>query len=303
MGDGVMIFKSNMVGEINVPMSSLSFFSTDKSAALHFQDGTVLQQQVLGSAAGIAVSSGEIVAAQSIPVAQLAKINPPPLPPIDWTGRIGAGLIIQSGNTRNQDVNVSIAAKRETEADRITFDARYIENKEENVDTGVESISKRSYALGGNYDYFLADDWYVYSNVGAEKEVTANIDLRLAIGSGFGNRLIRTDATEFDIELGLSWVSENFTDTTEDIDYAALRVGWRYDRQLSGITKLFHKGRWYPSLEDNSDHLVKTETGIRTRLLDILSAEAKIIFDWDSTPAIDKREEDATFVLGLGWDF
>ena len=81
MGDGVMIFKSNMVGEINVPMSSLSHFSTDKSAALHFQDGTVLQQQVLGSAAGIAVASGEIVAAQSIPVAQLAKINPPPLPP------------------------------------------------------------------------------------------------------------------------------------------------------------------------------------------------------------------------------
>ena len=303
MSDGVMKFRSAMAGEIEVPMVNLDNFSTDAPAALHFKDGTVLQQQVRGGTEGVAVAQGEVVAAQSIPVDQIAMINPPPEEPIEWTGRIGVGVIIQSGNTRTQDANIDIDAQRETDADRIIVDAEYIENKEENVETGIETTSKRRYALGGHYDYFLAEDWYVYGDVGAEKEVTANLDLRMAIGFGGGTRYIKTENTSVDLELGLSWVSENFTDTTEDSDYAALRVAWKFDRDLNDITKVFHRAEWFPSVEEGGDHLVKTETGIRTRLLDILSAEAKVIFDWDSTPAIDKREDDTTYVIGFGWDF
>ncbi len=303
MGNGEMVFRSSMVGEIKVPMASLKQFSTDQAEELHFTDGTVLQQQVVTDGRGSSVARGEVIAAQSIALDQLAAINPPPPPPVEWTGRVGAGITVETGNTETQDASVSVDAKRETPEDRIILDAEYIENKETNIDTGIETTSKRRYALGGHYDYFVAPDWYVYGDMGAEKEVTANLDSRTTVGSGIGKRFIRTDRTEFDFELGLSWVSENFSDTTEDEDYAALRVAWRFDQKLGEITRFFHKGEWYPSVEDSDNQLVQTQTGIRTRVLNILSAEAKVIFDWDNTPAMDKREDDTTYILGLGWDF
>lgn len=304
MQDGSIKFNSAMLGEVSIAMTNVDSLAIDKKAELHFSDGTVLQQTVeLAEGDAILLRQGEIVGEQKVLLSQLTKINPPIAKPIKWKGRVSGGLIVDRGNSESQDMQMQVGATRETKTDRIILDLEFIENRETDSDTGEENTSKRRYELGAHYDYFLTPQYYAYGEVNAEKESTANLDLRLNIGSGLGYRWIKTEMTELDVETGVSWVNESFSDQSEDNDYIAARFGWRFSHQYSSATLFFHQGKWIPSLENAEDQLIKTSTGIRTQLNSHLFAEAKLLYDWDQTPADNAEKEDVSYILGVGWDF
>jgi len=56
-------------------------------------------------------------------------------------------------------------------------------------------------------------------------------------------------------------------------------------------------------LENAEDQLLKTETGLRSKINSHLSLEAKLLYDWDQTPAGGKAKEDTAYIFGLGWEF
>jgi len=304
MQEGSLVLNSPLLGELTIPMAEIKSFSTDKSTELHLKDGSVLHQRVNAAAPGrVNLEGSSLLKGQSLSMADITLINPAVPDPVTWDGNVAIGIAVQTGNSESQDASVDISAKRETEFDRILLDMDYVENREENINTGVKNTSKRYYALGTHYDYFLTPKYYVYADAQAEKESTANIDLRLTIGGGGGYRWIDTATTAFDVEAGLSWVNETFSDATEDGQYLALRTAWRYSRQLTESLRFFHNGQWFPSLENTDDQLVKTETGIRSVLSGSLFIDAKLLYDWDNTPADGKEKEDATYIIGVGWNF
>lgn len=304
MQKGVIKLDSPLLGEVSVPLDKVDSFKTDDKAELHFQDGTVLKQPVeLAGEGEIQISKGAVTDGKSVSLSQLSGINPPAAPPVEWKGRVSGGIVIDRGNSESQDVQTLVHASRETKQDRIIMDLEFIEKRETNQDTGKESTSKRRYELGGHYDYFLSPKYYSYGDVNAEKETTANLDLRLTIGGGFGYRWLKTDTTQLDLEAGLSWVNESFSDRSEDIDYISARTAWRYNHDFSPTVHFFHSGEWFPSLEDSEDQLIKTETGIRSKVNSHLFVEAKVIFDWDQTPADGAEKEDTSYIFSAGWDF
>ena len=304
MQNGVMKLDSSVLGEVSIALDQVDSFAVDDSAELHFKDGTVLKQKVqLAEGRAIQLEPSAVVNAATVPLSQLTTINPPPEAPVEWKGRVSGGIVIDRGNSESQDMQMLVNTSRETKTDRIILDLGFIEKRETNPDTGEENTSKRRYDLSAHYDYFLSPKYYVYGDTNAEKESTANLDLRLTIGAGGGYRWINTDVTQFDIETGLSWVNESFSDQSEDNDYIAARFGWRYSHAFSPATTFIHQGKWIPSLENAEDQLVKTTTGIRTQLNGHLFVEAKVIFDWDQTPADNAEKEDSSYIFGIGWDF
>jgi len=301
MDKGSMVFQSSALGKVTIKMDQVRSFSTDDATTLNFVDGTVVNQPVqIGEGRTVELSGGDVVSARSVPVTSITGINPPP---IEWNGQVTVGFTLDRGNTNSQDASVDMTAKRETSVDRITLDAEYYEKREENPATGDDFSSKRKFLLGGHYDYFIADGYYVYGNVTAQKEATANIDLRLNIGSGLGYRLINNDITEVDLEAGLSWVNESYSDATADKDYVALRTAWNIEHKFTDATTFFHYGEWLPSLENSDDQLISTETGVNVKVNGSLNVQAKVLYDWNQSPAIGKDKEDTTYILGVGWDF
>ena len=112
----------------------------------------------------------------------------------------------------------------------------------------------------------------------------------------------RRDATGR-IEAGPTWVSENYTDDTENLDYLAARVAWNLDWVFYEGVSFFHNGRAYPSLENRHDQLVETKTGLRYKLFGDFFGESRVHWTWDSTPADDKKRQDLSVILGLGYGF
>lgn len=305
MTDGTLLFNSPVLGELKIPMAKLKRFSSDEAIKLQLVNGDVLESVVSSETEGVVelTLSEQSAQPQRVSVDQIASINPVPAKPVKWQGNLFAGANVQTGNTEAQDVDIDIKATRETKRDRVILDMRYEEDRREDDTSGKLSTSKRYYALGGHYDYFTSERVYVYGDARAEREQTANLDQRIKIGAGGGYRWVETTATRFEVESGLSWVSEEFTNNSADEKYTALRLATRLAHALTSDIDFFNDAEWLLSLEDQEDQLFSMDTGLAYRVNGHLSLEAKLHYDWDKSPSIGNDEDDFRYVFGVSWGF
>jgi len=302
MTAGELIFNSPVLGELNVTMDKIKSFSSDETITLQLASGDVIEPTISSAAEGF-ITFNDNGQQQNLALDQISGINPDPAKPVEWIGKLFAGVSIETGNTESQDVDLDVKATRETKQDRVILDARYEEDRSEDGTSGNLTTNKRYYALGGHYDYFVSDRTYVYGVARTEKESTANLEQRIKLGSGLGYRWVETSRTRFEVEGGLSWVSEDFTDTTPDQKYAAVRTATRLTHDLSSDIKLFNDAEWLMSLEDSADQLFSTDAGLAYRINGHLSLEAKLHYDWDKSPPASNGEDDFRYVFGVSWGF
>jgi len=302
IADGQMVFNSPVLGELKIAMSKLQSFSSDETVKLQLVDGSVIEPRLGSSASGF-IELADIENPQTLAVNQIRGINPAPGKPVEWTGKLFAGLNVQTGNTEAQDMDLDVKATRETKGDRIILDARYEEDRREDDTSGDLSTSKRYYALGGHYDYFVSERTYIYGDARTEKETTANLDQRIKLGGGSGYRWLETSRTRFEVEGGLSWVSEEFTNNSNDEEYTALRAATRLTHDLTSDIGFFNEAEWLVSLDDSEDQLFSMDTGLAYQVNGHLSLEAKLHYDWDKSPSAGNKKDDSRYVFGVSWGF
>jgi len=302
MTDAKLVFSSPVLGELEVPMSMLKSFSSDETIKLQLVNGDVVESVVTSEAAGV-VEFTMAEQPQRLRMDQIVGINPAPIKPVQWQGKLFAGVNVETGNTKAQNVDIDVKTTRETARDRVILDMRYEEDRSEDSTTGDLATSKRYYALGGHYDHFTTDDIYIYADARTEKEATANLDQRIKLGTGAGYRWIETTNTRFELEGGLSWVSEQFTNSTPDEEYTALRAATRLAHSLRSDLDVFNDAEWLVSLESSDDQLFSMDTGLAYQLNGHISLEAKLHYDWDKSPPAGNGEEDVRYVFGLSWGF
>ena len=195
------------------------------------------------------------------------------------------------GNTVGDAFNSSLDAVRRSEIDRITFGAGYAAEEAQDSDELGKHASKSKMFGSAQYDYFFVPKLYGYVNARGDKDRFADLNLRFTTGVGAGYQWVETDTLKFNTEAGISWVSENYHGETPDNDYAAARVAWNLDWVFySGLT-FFQYTRWYPSLQQLSDQLVETNTGLRYKLWGDFFGESKVVWIWDTTPAEGKKHD------------
>jgi hypothetical protein len=302
MAEGKLVFASVLAGKVTLPMGDLETFSTDGPVVIELDDGTRFQQAIQSADAGSFRVRGGGLDGQSFVLARTTRINPEPLV---WHGSIAAGARFERGNSVTDRANVDFAARRRTEVDRTTFTAGYRGDRQTDEDAipEVSTTTERKLFAGGQYDYFFTKKLYGYTRLHAEKDGVAFLDLRLLAGLGVGWQVWELPQRMLSFETGLAWVSENYSDDTEDEDFLALRNAWNYDQGLTDRLRFFHTGEWLPGLESGTGHLVKTTTGLRSSLTDVWFLEAKVLFDWDSEPAEDAERRDVVYLFGAGYSF
>ena len=295
-----LVFKSPVLGDLEIPVAGVSSFSTDQPVELHLENGQVINPVVNAAPAGFIQPEG---VSEPVALKQIAALNPPAEKPVKWTGKVFAGLSMETGNTESQDTDLNVKVTRETKKDRIIVKLHYEEDRREDDTTGDLTTTKRYSALGGHYDYFWSPKHYLYTDGKWERETTADIDKRLVLGGGAGYRWIETQRTRFEVEGGLSWVSETFTDGTSDDSYSALRAASRLTHELTSDISLFNDLEWLASLSDAEDQLFTMDTGLAYQVNGHLSLEALWHYDWDKSPAMGNHRGDARYVFGVSWGF
>ena len=302
--DGSLKFTADMLQPIKIDLATVQSITTTDPVEIHFSDGTVIKRRI-GPAEGgrFSIAEGEgVVEAQSFAFSEIAAINPPK-DEIKWTGSLSANATMTRGNTDTNSGSVNINAVRRAEIDRIRFDAGYAAGRQRDPDSGDFSTSERNLFAALQYDYYFTEKVYGWGRTRAEKDAIANLDLRLIAGAGGGYQWIENENVAFSTELGLAWLSENFSDETDDDDALTLRAAYNYANQLSENLRFFNDVEWYPSIENSDDHFVTGRAGFQASLTEQMFAEFRVEIDWDSSPADTAERTDVLYGLGVGWRF
>ncbi len=222
----------------------------------------------------------------------------------DWEGRISAGATVVAGNSRSTTISTDAEIHGTGEDDRILIRGGYLGQRTKDPVARTTSTTARRGYFDAKYDYFFQEDLYAYGLLDAERDGIRAIDLRYTVGVGAGYQFIEGEERNLNAEAGLGWTEENFKRPTQDVEYVSARAAVHFDTVLGENAEFFHDTEWIASLEDfTEDHLVRTVTGIRAGIVGNLSMEAKVLWDWDSSPAAGNTRRDVQYIFGLTWTF
>ena len=283
----------------------------------------------------LAVSNGKIVLREELPapddlprdeatveIAEPADGGPPDTPTaverpggrefslddVDWIRETPAYLRYDA------DLNVGVElARGNTDTTDLHFDARF-----------EPSFGWNTLRLSGQYDKKTADGdtttnrwdaslvyerdfrrrWYVSAANSYESDTQRDLDLRIIFGAGIGYRFFDNNPTFLSVLPALAYVNENFSDHTDDTNYAAFQLSMDFKRDLykDDIT-FFHNNMYLNSLQSLSDIIIETETGIKFDMAWDFVLTAEVQTDWENEPAEDAKKLDTRYMLKIGFDF
>ena len=302
--DDKMVFKSQVAGEVTVSLSDLRTFTSEAPLEIHLKDGTVLHQPVAAAEPnGFSIATGKPLQAQTFALAQVAAINPPAKPLPKWTGSVTGSVSSTHGNTKAESVAGSFNTVRRSEKDRITANADYARSQQEDPDTGEDNVTENWWKTKAQYDYFFTKKFFGFVNGRYEKDAIADLDRRVVVGGGGGYQWIEKPDTSFSTSFGLASLYEKFNNDTESNSELSLQAGYNLSKTVCKRVKLLHELTYYPSLEKFSDYFLTTSAEVRATMVKNLFASFRVIFDYDTSPAIGRGSTDVKYLLGVGLEF
>jgi putative salt-induced outer membrane protein YdiY len=302
--DSKLVLKSKLAGEVTLNLADIRTFSSEAPLEIHLKDGTVLHQPVAaGEPNQFTITAGEPLRPQPFALAQVASINPPPKPEPKWTGSISGSVSSIHGNTTAESVTGSVNAARRSEKDRLTASADYATSRREDPDTGDEDTTENWWRAKMQYDYFFTKKFFGFGNVRFEKDAIADLDRRLVVGGGAGYQWIETERTSFSTGFGLASLYEKFENATESNSELSLQAGYNLNKTIGKNLKFMHDLTYYPSLDSFSDYFLTTSAELRAMMVKNLFASFKVIFDYDTSPAVGRGSTDVKYLLGVGLTF
>ena len=295
---GKLKIASKVAGDVTVDLKDVETFSTDAPLDVRLKDGTMLHQRFDAGAA-----PGTVNAAagprREIALTDLKTITPKLG---KWTGSVVAGGLLTRGNSHTTSLNLSAAATRRGEDDRISAIAGYTFASQANDTGGGTSASADAWFAGAKYDRFFTDEFYGYGLARADHDRIADLNLRLSPGVGVGYQWVEQPDFNFLTEVGLSLVYEDYDPGPTDTHLAG-RLAYHVDRKFNEQVLGFHNLEYLPSVEDISDFNVNADAGVRASLTKTMFTEFKVEWKYDATPAPDAAKNDLRYLLGLGWSF
>ncbi len=302
--DGKMVLASEKVGEITIDAKDIATFKSDAPVEIHLKDGTVLHQPVTAAEPNqFSISTGEPLKPQTFTLVQVTSINPPPKPLPKWTGSITASVSSTHGNTSTESVAGSFNTMRRSEKDRITANADYARTQQEDPDTGEDNVTENWWKTKAQYDYFFTKKFFGFVNGRYEKDAIAELDRRVVVGGGAGYQWIEEPDTSFSTSFGLASLYEKFDNQTDSNSEISLQAGYNLSKTLLKNIKFLHELTYYPAVEQFSDYFLTTSAELRATMVKNLFASFRVIFDYDSTPAIGRGSTDVKYLLGIGLNF
>ncbi len=206
---------------------------------------------------------------------------------------IALGVTLTDGNSDTLLGTASLLhdRKRDGYALRLGVDGAYAETKDETTTENVKGAAE--------YRHLLSERAYLLGSLTALYDSIADVDYRVIAGVGPGCYLMKDKEASLAVDAGPAFITEKVGGETGD--EWALRVGQRYDRQLSATAKVWQALEYLPLFDDFDDYLLNAEVGIEAAVNSTLSLRLVVKNAYDSTPAADREKSDTTVIGALAY--
>jgi putative salt-induced outer membrane protein YdiY len=297
--DNILTFSTPYAGDVSIKWDEVERLKTDTAVNLILSKDTSVIGIISPDEKGqVKVTSAELKAPVTVELANLKMINPPPPEPALKTKvNLAFGSTFTSGNTDTESIYGDGELVARTEKNRFTLGARYNYAKNDDVKAADNLLGYMK------YDYFLSQKWYLYANAAGEKDDFKDINLRTSVGLGAGYQIFETELRNLSLELGASYVNEDFI-VSEDKDYPAGRWGVRFDHYfLDKTLQFFLDNNGLQSFKESDDLLVYTRTGIRIPFYKQFNMTLQFNWDYNKNPSPGLKKSDEAYILAIGYQW
>lgn len=246
-------------------------------------------------------------ATNTFPRAELLAIAPTGNREMDkWTGKISAGVSFRAGNTREVDMDVHAAVKRNTPDSRLSLD--YLGNYGKINGAEVE----QNHRFTGQFDYFLSRRLYVrVPDLEYYRDPLQNLEHRLTLGAGVGYDLVKTPRTEWNVTVSPSWQRNWFAsvDTADTSPQSlALVFATRFDAELTQRLDFIFEYRGQLTGKETGNDTHHAVTTLEFEIHKRLKLDLSFVWDRISNPQPQSggsapKPDDFRLITSLGLDF
>jgi putative salt-induced outer membrane protein len=215
-------------------------------------------------------------------------------PPPDWTGAIGAGLALTSGNSDTRSYNLSVGIVHDPKRrNAFKAEALYLRS-----DTGGEATVNRTSARLRD-EYRFGKRAFVFGELGYQRDEFKDLSYLIAPLAGVGYKLVERERVVLALDAGLGGAFEKYFErgsTRSGALKAGQGVSWKISE--SAAFEQGFSGLW--KMEDLGDSTYHIGAGVTTSIAKRL--ELKLAYNWDyksRPPTASIRKGDNSFLAAV----
>ena len=130
--------------------------------------------------------------------------------------------------------------------------------------------SANKYDIELDYNHMLNEKAYSYYGINYIKDQFSDYDYRLNTGPGFGYKLLNNDEQRIDLQGGLDYALDKYSDGSKE-EYVASRAEINYRYKINENLKFKQMLNYLVSLKDNDKYFMTSDSSLSVKMTNNLS--------------------------------
>ena len=293
--DNEVTIEPDYSDEFQVDLPMVERIESDRDFEIEMPDGT----DIVAKMQGVDDEGNQILVTESgpveVPLGSLREVDEPE-DFYDWEVLVDYSFSLNEGNTESLNSRLAGEGMFKHGDHRHIGTILQVNEEQDNATTKEQSLFTYS------YNWLFADPWFFGANGQFEQDPIRQLEHRITASAGVGRDIWNDPRRFLTGQLGLGFTDEEIGLETETSTVAvwALRFSHEF---FSDDFEVFHNHSIVYTIDGRDNTVIKTTTGIRYEITDLLYANVSLDWDHESEPAGTAEKTDTLFVIGAGLEF
>lgn len=216
-----------------------------------------------------------------------------PAPP--WSGSIGLSYLATDGNSETETFGVDLQAARRPEPWGLELAA-----SAHGAETDGETTAERTLATL-RVKRALAARWDLFGGASGERDVFADLDLRVVVEAGVVYKALLGPPHALDFDLGLTWTDEDRVAPEPDRESFGAVAGIDWKWRISPTASLAQRLVYHPNFDRSTDWRAASLTALDAAINRRLSVKLGYEHHYRNEPIGDNDDVDTVTRVSLVW--
>ncbi len=291
--------------QISISLGNVAYIESEREFEITMADGRKVVAKLSGRGAGgkqLLEIDGKNTSITLDQLDELDEIDDY----YDWDSRVDFNFAMNKGNTDSLNTKFFGESILKLGDHRHLADFTLTREEQNRVTT------RESDLLRYNYNWLFGELWFLGGSASAERDPIRDLDHRLIGGLTIGRDIWNKPRRAMNFQIGLGYLTEAFSPedelgnplpSTSNQSIAALwQYRFRYDL-FGDDLEIYHKNSVNWNITGRTNAVIKTVTGVRYEITDLLYLNTSVDFDYETEPVGEAENEDLAVVIGLGVEF
>lgn len=289
LGDDELFIEPAYGDEFAVDLDAIASIASDREFEIELHDHIKI----------VGVSTTD---AEGSPVSVTAgEMRPPPVTEeldepedyLDWKVSSDLAANVSRGNSDNTNWRLQSYGMVKAGDHRHTLEIT-LERQEKNGETTKEQDD-----VVYGYNWLLSDDWSLVGSLSWRRDPQRDLETRWISGGGLGYQIWDDTNRSFRVSLTADAIFEEIGGQKDESFAPRWSLRFSHDL-LGGDVAFFHNHDIWTYVAGRNNNVFEITTGFRYEITDLIYANLRVDFNYETDPASGADNEDVTYLMGIG---